>query len=92
MCSKTSKICASACVFGSFGCLCFLLSLVSIVGYVYFSEDKKYEFLGEVSIYTVLLSFFFMVIASNIREEYKRSPSNTKSTKVTPVNTTDDYP
>ena len=90
MCSKTSKFCVSACAFGSAGCFCFLLSLVSMIGYIYYSESKKYEFLGELSVYTVFLSFFFMVIASNIRQEYKKSPSNQKSTKVTPVNSNDD--
>ena len=67
-----------------------LASVVSMFGYIYNAGDKHYEFLGEVAIYTVLLSFLFMVITSNIRAEFKRSPSNKKSTKVTPVTTITD--
>ena len=93
MCGKTPGDSMSTCACGSVGCICFLASVVSMFGYIYNAGDKHYEFLGEVAIYTVLLSFLFMVITSNIRAEFKRSPSNKKSTKVTPVSvTTDGFP
>lgn len=92
MCGKSSKDCVAMSVCGSVGCFCFLVSGASMFGYIYTAGNKQYEFLGEVSIYAVLLSFLFMVITSNIRDEYKRSPSKPKSTKVTPVNTTGDFP
>ena len=93
MCGKTPGDSMSICACGSVGCICFLASVVSMFGYIYTAGDKQFEFLGELAIYTVLLSFLFMVITSNIRAEFKRSPSNKKSTKVTPVNvTTDGFP
>lgn len=93
MCGKTPGDSMSICACGSVGCICFLASVVSMFGYIYNAGDKQFEFLGEVAIYTVLLSFLFMVITSNIRAEFKRSPSNKKSTKVTPVTTiTDGFP
>ena len=93
MCGKTPGDSMSICACGSVGCICFLASVVSMFGYIYNAGDKQFEFLGELAIYTVLLSFLFMVITSNIRAEFKRSPSNKKSTKVTPVTTiTDGFP
>ena len=92
MCGKTPGDSMSMCACGSVGCICFLASVVSMFGYIYNAGDKNYEFLGEVAIYAVLLSFLFMVITSNIRAEFKISPSNKKSTKVTPVSTTVGYP
>jgi hypothetical protein len=92
MSCKTSSDYMAMSVCGSVGCFCFLVSAASMFGYIYTAGNKRYEFLGEVSIYAVLLSFLFMVITSNIRDEYRRSPSKPKSTKVTPVDTTDDFP
>lgn len=92
MCGKTPGDCLAMCACGSVGCICFLASVVSMFGYIYTAGNKRYEFLGEVSIYAVLLSFLFMVITSNIRDEYRRSPSKPKSTKVIPLNTNDGFP
>lgn len=92
MSCKTSSDYMAMSVCGSVGCFCFLVSAASMFGYIYTAGNKRYEFLGELSIYAVLLSFLFMVITSNIRAEFKISPSNKKSTKVTPVSTTDCYP
>jgi hypothetical protein len=92
MCGKTPGDCLAMSVCGSVGCICFLVSVASMFGYIYNAGDKQYEFLGEAAIYTVLLSFLFMVITSNIRAEYKTNPSNKKSTKVIPLNTTDGFP
>ena len=92
MSCKTSSDYVAMSVCGSVGCFCFLVSAASMFGYIYTAGNKQYEFLGEVAIYTVLMSFLFMVITSNIRAEFKISPSNKKSTKVTPVSTTVGYP
>tara|TARA_B100000282_G_C31568257_1_gene415394 strand:- start:16 stop:297 length:282 start_codon:yes stop_codon:yes gene_type:complete len=93
MCGKTPGDSMSICACGSVGGLCFLASVVSMFGYIYTAGDKQFEFLGELAIYTVLLSFLFMVITSNIRADLKKNPSNKKSTKVTPVSiTTDGFP
>ena len=85
MSCKTSSDYVAMSVCGSVGCFCFLVSAASMFGYIYTAGNKQYEFLGEVAIYTVLISFLFMVITSNIRGEFKISPSNKKSTKVTPI-------
>jgi len=92
MSCKTSSDYMAMSVCGSVGCFCFLVSAASMFGYIYTAGNKRYEFLGEVSIYAVLLSFLFMVITSNIRDKSKKSLPNQKPTKVTPVNTTDGFP
>ena len=68
------------CIFSCMGLSCFTISLVCLLFYIVYAGNKSYEFLGEVAVYTVLLSFLFFVIRANIRDENKG-----KSTKVTPV-------
>ena len=73
------------CVFGCLGICCCITSLVCLIAYIKLAEYKEYEFLGEVAVYTVLLSFLFMVIRSNIYQENKDSNvTKPKSTKVIP--------
>ena len=70
------------CVFGCLGICCCITSLVCLIAYIKLAEYKEYEYLGEVAVYTVLLSFLFMVIRSNIYQENKdinvKKPKNTK--------------
>lgn len=81
MSCKTDKTCIqSSCVCCLVSIIFFLCSAVSMCFYIYYADNKKYEFLGEVSVYTVLLSFLFLVITSNIRDENKG-----KSSKITPI-------
>ena len=68
------------CIFSCIGLSCCTISFICLILYIVYAGDKSYEFLGEVAVYTVLLSFLFFVIRSNIRDENKGS-----STKVTPV-------
>lgn len=73
------------CVFGCLGICCSITSLASLIAYIKLSEHKEYQFLGEVAVYTVLLSFLFIVIRANIFQENKDSNiTKPKSTKVIP--------
>ena len=73
------------CVFGCLGICCCITSIGCLIAYIKLAEQKEYAFLGEVAMYTVLLSFLFMVIRANIYQENKNNPvTKTKSTKVIP--------
>lgn len=75
------------CIFGGIGICCFLISVVCLILYITFVDDKKYNYLGELAVYTVLLSFLFFVIRSNIHDEHRNKSINknkSKSTKVSP--------
>jgi len=80
MCCKSYYNSLSLCICCSVGIMFFLCSVVSMCFYIYYADNKKYEFMGEVAVYTVLLSFLFMVITSDIRSENKG-----KSSKITPI-------
>ena len=59
--------------------------------YIYFADNEKFKFLGEVSIFLLLLSYIAFVIHYNIRMESTKSDKPKKPTKVTPTNNQGTY-
>ena len=86
MCCITSK-CVSLC----FTALCFISSITALCLYIYFAADKKFNFLGEVSVFLLVLSFIAFMIHHNIKMEPTNSNKSEKSSKVIPTNIEEDY-
>ena len=80
MCCITSK-CVSFCV----AALCFISSITALCLYIYFAENEKFKFLGEVSIFLLFISYIAYMVHYNIRMEPTNSREPKKSTKVTPT-------
>lgn len=85
--------CTSKCVSFCITILCFILSITCLCLYVYFTEEEKYKFLGEVAVFLLILSYMSYVVHYNIRIDTTTNNSNKpkKSTKVTPTNKEDIY-
>lgn len=86
MCCITSK-CVSFCV----AALCFISSITALCLYIYFADNEKFKFLGEVSVFLLLMSYIAYMIHCNIRKEYTNSNKPKKSTKVLPTDDNEDY-
>ena len=86
MCCITSK-CVSFCI----AVLCFISSIVALCLYIYFADNEKFKFLGEVSIFLLVISYIIYMVYYNIKMEPTNSNKPKKSTKVTPTNNKGTY-
>ena len=86
MCCITSK-CVSFCI----AALCFISSITSLCLFIYFADDKKFNFLGEVSIFLLVMSYIAYMIHYNIRMGPTKSKKPKKSTTVFPTENNGTY-
>lgn len=86
MCCITSK-CVSLC----FTALCFISSITVLCLYIYFAADKKFDFLGEVSVFLLVLSFIAFMIHHNIKMEPTNSNKSEKPSNIIPTNIEEGY-
>ena len=80
MCCITGK-CVSFCI----AAILFISSITALCLYIYFADNEKFKFLGEVSIFLLLMSCIAYMIHYNIRMESTKSDKPKKPTKVVPT-------
>ena len=86
MCCITSK-CVSFCI----AAILFISSITALCLYIYFADNEKFKFLGEVSIFLLFISYIAYMIHYNIRMESTKSDKPKKSTKVAPTDNQETY-
>ena len=66
---------------------CFLNSIICLILFIHFSNFKKYEFLGEISLYLLLLGILSYIIYTNIKKNNNSITPDKKvsTTKVVPI-------
>jgi uncharacterized membrane protein len=66
---------------------CLLNSFICLILFIHFSNFNKYEFLGEIALYLLLLSILSSVIYVNIKKNNNSitPDKKTSTTKVMPI-------